>query len=81
MVWWGRTNGTTESSEIFFWDGTNTTQITHNAYEDDDPQISGQSVAWDGKTNGLSSGNEIFFAEPDSDAETVDTSGCIFRFY
>ncbi|MCK4885897.1 MAG: hypothetical protein KAS96_00850, partial [Planctomycetes bacterium] len=40
--------------EIFFYDGTTTTQITDNSYEDQGPQVSGSNVVWRGA-------EEIFF--------------------
>lgn len=47
--------------EIFLYDGTSTTQLTNNSYDDRQPQIYGSSVVWDGIDG---SDCEVFLATP-----------------
>jgi Cadherin-like len=63
VVWSGR--GSIEGSvdyEIFFFNGSSTTQLTTNSTDDSQPEISGSNIVWSG-SGGTDGGtdNEIFF--------------------
>ena len=52
MAWYGcevgAEIGCATDPEIFLWDGSTTTQITHNSGIDTEPAISGSNVVWSG---------------------------------
>ena len=74
MVWDGWDGN---DYEIVLYDGTTTTQLTNNSYDDSYPQVSGSNVVWHG-----SDGNdyEIFMAslvpEPSTIAMLISLALC-----
>lgn len=72
-VWVDEVGGDTE---IFLWTGSTVTQLTENAYDDEQPEIDGDHVVWVGFPDGAGEG-EIFHydgatTEPVTDDELDD---------
>jgi len=56
IAWYG---GHHASREIFYFDGTSTTQLTDNSWHDTRPQISGDKIAWTGQVDDQDT--EVFY--------------------
>jgi len=57
--------------EIYFWDGSTTTQITDNATYDGDPAISGSNVVW---VAGGGSDSEIYLWDGSNTTQITDNA-------
>jgi beta propeller repeat protein len=68
VVWWSYDGN---DSEIYFWDGSTTTQVTNNSTDDYAPQISGNNVVWHGYDGNDS---EIYFWDGSTVTQVTNNS-------
>ncbi len=69
IVWWGD-DPVDGDMEIYYWDGSEVRQLTHNNFMDDGPQVHNGRIAWVGYPGGTPGPGEIFYSmapcsEPD----------------
>lgn len=66
VVWYGYDGN---DNEIYSWDGKTVIQVTDNDYDDEHPQISGNTIVWPG-----SDGNddEIYFWDGNTVIQVTD---------